>query len=284
MTHITVVIPAYNAGAFLEATLRSVEKQDYPHFDVILIDGASTDQTVEVARRFPFVGTIVSEPDRGQLDALQKGLRLAGGDIIYWLNADDIAMPGAFRAAAEAFKDPKVDFVFSDDFAFREPDELWVGPTIRGMNYLDHLLFYRQLYSECVYWRREVTRYLDDEYLRLRIYTDYAFLLNMRRGRRGKWLPKRLGAFRDRPGQVSKSYPEKKKEEYGWIRQKERAAFGLPETWFPLVKGLYFPIFYVRQVLYVQAERGLRRLCRRIDGDRTRKKLATWFFNDWLAN
>lgn len=284
MLHITVVIPSYNAGASLRETLRSVEKQDYAHFDVVLADGNSTDNTVQIAQEFSFVKTIISEPDRGQLDALQKGLRLASGDIIYWLNADDIAMPGAFATVAKAFADSTIDFVFSDDFAFQEPNNLWVGPTIRGLNYLDHLLFYRQLYSECVYWRRSITRYLDDEYLSLRIYTDYAFLLNLRRGRNGRWLRKRLGAFRDRPGQASKSYPEKKKSEYKWIRKKERDAFGLNEHLYYFLRMVYFPFFYFRQRLFVQMERLLRRLCRYLDGGQTRQRLAIWFFKDWLVN
>jgi len=99
---ITVVTPSYNAAATIEETLRSVREQDYPHLEHVVVDGASTDGTVEILQRAEGV-RFVSEPDRGLSHAMNKGVAMAGGSIVGWLNADDVYLPGALRAVGEAF-------------------------------------------------------------------------------------------------------------------------------------------------------------------------------------
>ena len=99
---ITVVTPSFNAAATIEETLRSVREQDYPYVEHVVVDGASTDGTVEILERAEGV-RFVSEPDRGLSHAMNKGVAMASGSIIGWLNADDIYLPGALRAIGEAF-------------------------------------------------------------------------------------------------------------------------------------------------------------------------------------
>jgi glycosyltransferase involved in cell wall biosynthesis len=99
---ITVVTPSFNAAATIEETLRSVSEQDYPHVEHLVVDGASTDATVEILERADGI-RFVSEPDRGLSHAMNKGVAMATGSIIGWLNADDVYLPGALRAVAEAF-------------------------------------------------------------------------------------------------------------------------------------------------------------------------------------
>jgi glycosyltransferase involved in cell wall biosynthesis len=99
---ITVVTPSFNAAATIEETLRSVREQDYPHVDHVVVDGASTDGTVEILERAEGI-RFVSEPDRGLSHAMNKGVQMAGGAIVGWLNADDLYLPGALRAIGEAF-------------------------------------------------------------------------------------------------------------------------------------------------------------------------------------
>lgn len=94
----SVVTPSLNQQRFIEETIRSVREQDYPAVEHIVVDGGSTDGTGEVLRRYPHLRWI-SEPDRGQADAVNKGFRMAGGDILAWLNADDVYLPGAVSAA-----------------------------------------------------------------------------------------------------------------------------------------------------------------------------------------
>jgi glycosyltransferase involved in cell wall biosynthesis len=99
---ITVVTPSFNAAATIEDALRSVREQDYPHVEHLVVDGGSSDGTVAILERAAGV-RFVSEPDRGLSHAMNKGVAMATGSIIGWLNADDIYLPGALRAVGEAF-------------------------------------------------------------------------------------------------------------------------------------------------------------------------------------
>jgi glycosyltransferase involved in cell wall biosynthesis len=99
---ITVVTPSFNAAATIEETLRSVREQDYPRLEHVVVDGGSTDGTVAILERAPGV-RFVSEPDRGLSHAMNKGVAMATGAIVGWLNADDVYLPGALRAVGEAF-------------------------------------------------------------------------------------------------------------------------------------------------------------------------------------
>lgn len=109
---ITIVTPTFNQGRYIEATLLSVRNQGYPNVEHIVIDGGSTDQTSEVLERYrDGLAHVVSEKDRGQSDAINKGMRLATGDIVTWLNSDDMLAPGALAAVALAFWRDKPDLV-----------------------------------------------------------------------------------------------------------------------------------------------------------------------------
>ena len=281
----TVVIPAWNAGPYIGSTLLSLARQDFPSLEVIVMDGGSTDGTVEIARTFPGLSIeVISEPDRGQLDALQKGLRRARGDIVYWLNADDILMPGSLAEVDAAFAaDPALQLVFSDDFAFDEERRLLVnGGLIKGLNYKDHLLFYRQMYSECIFWRRECTRYLPESDYDLRITTDYAFFLNLRHGLKERWLPKRLGAFRMAEGQMSAKALALLPGEQKRVKAAARARIGWSEASLPWRRALHAPSFLLRQKLRPAAHALLRALARKADGGARRAAKTDAFFGIWL--
>lgn len=101
----TLITVTYNAEATLERTLQSVAQQTYPHIEHLIIDGASKDHTVEIARRYPHC-TVVSEPDRGLYDAMNKGIRLATGDYLCFLNAGDtLHSPDTLAHIAKAAAD-----------------------------------------------------------------------------------------------------------------------------------------------------------------------------------
>lgn len=100
MPKITVVSPSFNQGRFIAETIESLMDQDYPCFEHIVIDGGSTDQTLSILRRYPHL-IVVSEPDRGQAEAINKGFRLATGEIWGFLNSDDTLLPGALKRVAQ---------------------------------------------------------------------------------------------------------------------------------------------------------------------------------------
>jgi glycosyltransferase involved in cell wall biosynthesis len=110
---ISVVTVSLNQAAYIEANIRSVLAQQYPGVEHIVVDGGSTDGTLDILKRHPHLRWI-SEPDSGQSNALNKGFAMATGEIVGWLNSDDTYEPGAFAAVAEKFADPAVKVVYGD--------------------------------------------------------------------------------------------------------------------------------------------------------------------------
>lgn len=103
---ITVITPSYNQGQYIEDTILSVINQDYPNLEYIIIDGGSTDNTVEVIKKYQDkIHYWVSEKDSGQSNAINKGLRKATGEIINWINSDDQLQPGSLSVIAKHFTD-----------------------------------------------------------------------------------------------------------------------------------------------------------------------------------
>jgi glycosyltransferase involved in cell wall biosynthesis len=98
--------PSLNQVRYLEQAIRSVLGQEYPRLEYVVVDGGSTDGSLEVIQRYRGrLAQSISEPDRGQADAINKGLRLARGDIVAWLNSDDAYLPGAIPQAVDALEE-----------------------------------------------------------------------------------------------------------------------------------------------------------------------------------
>ncbi len=109
---ISIITPSYNQGRFIEETILSVLDQGYPNIEYIIIDGGSNDSTVGVLNRYKSqLAYVVSEADRGQSHAINKGFAMASGEIVTWLNSDDCFVPGALAAVALAFSTSSADMV-----------------------------------------------------------------------------------------------------------------------------------------------------------------------------
>ncbi|QCR22174.1 glycosyltransferase family 2 protein [Pontibacter sp. SGAir0037] len=103
---ISIVTPSFNQGKFIEETIRSVLAQNYPNLEYIIIDGGSSDETVDIIKKFePWISYWISEPDRGQSHAINKGLERCTGEIFNWLNSDDWLEPNALYEVAKTFID-----------------------------------------------------------------------------------------------------------------------------------------------------------------------------------
>ena len=113
---ISVVTPSLNQGQFLEKCIKSVIKQDYPDFEYIIIDGGSTDNSLDIIAEYKqYLANSMSEPDYGQSNAINKGFKKAKGELVAWLNSDDYYLPGAFRKVAEAYRrNPEASFYFGN--------------------------------------------------------------------------------------------------------------------------------------------------------------------------
>lgn len=113
---ISIITPSYNQGQFLEDTILSILSQDYPNLEYIIIDGGSTDNSVDIIKKYEkHLAYWVSEKDRGQTHAINKGFKKATGEIVNWLNSDDLLAPNALSAlAAGAAENPDADFYYGD--------------------------------------------------------------------------------------------------------------------------------------------------------------------------
>lgn len=168
---VSIVTPSFNQAHFLEVTIRSVLEQDYPRIEYMVVDGASTDGSVEIIRKYAeilvseglpsdrrkhIVSWWVSEKDSGQAEAINKGLARASGEIIAWLNSDDFYLPGAVTAAVKAFEaHPQAGLVYGDTVAVDEKGEVIHFPRYAQWS-LQDLLTFHILGQPAVFMRREV--------------------------------------------------------------------------------------------------------------------------------
>jgi glycosyltransferase involved in cell wall biosynthesis len=101
---VSIITPSYNQGQFLSAAIESVLSQDYPQIEYLVVDGGSTDASLDVLRSYGERVRWISEPDHGQADAINKGVRLTRGTLVAWMNADDVYTPGAIARAVEVLQ------------------------------------------------------------------------------------------------------------------------------------------------------------------------------------
>ena len=165
---VSIVTPSYNQARFLEATLRSVLAQDYPSIEYLVVDGASSDGSVEIIRRYADRLTWwVSEKDSGQSEAINKGLRRSQGEIVGWLNSDDVYLPGAVSAAVAAFRsNPSAGLVYGDALAIDADGKSF--NVMRARQYtLTDLMAFNIICQPAAFMRRSVleqVNYLDPGY------------------------------------------------------------------------------------------------------------------------
>lgn len=177
-----MVTPSYNQGRFLERCIRSVLEQDYPRFEHIVYDNCSTDETLDILRRYPHVDW-VSEPDAGQSDALNKAVRKSRGEIIAWINADDFYEPGTFAVAArELARGTGLMAVIGRVHLVDDQGRVkrTTAPRMAGLDYL--LEFWDEGYGICqpgVLFRREVVDRVGEFRTDLHYAMDYDFWLRM---------------------------------------------------------------------------------------------------------
>ena len=155
---ISIVTPSHNQGQLIEETIRSVLSQEYPNLEYIIIDGASTDNSVEIIKKYEqHLAYWVSEPDEGHAHALNKGFSRATGEIMAWINSDDKYLPWTFSVVAEVFNTHK-DIEWITGY-----HSLWdiYGRQVKALavykNIYDFLLGrYDWIQQESVFWRRSL--------------------------------------------------------------------------------------------------------------------------------
>lgn len=165
---VSIVTPSFNQARFLETALISVARQTYPRVEHLVVDGGSSDGSVEIIRRHADrLAWWVSEPDKGQADAINKGMRRARGEIVAWLNSDDALAPWAVAEAVEEFaRRPAAVLVFGDALSFNAEGRPF--HILRAGNWgLEDLMTFHILPQPAVFMRREAAEavgFLDDDF------------------------------------------------------------------------------------------------------------------------
>jgi glycosyltransferase involved in cell wall biosynthesis len=193
------VTPSFGQGHFLERTLYSVVNQNYPTLEYIVQDGGSTDETVDVLRRFD--GSLTrwtSEPDNGQGDAINRGFTHTSGEIMAYLNSDDLLLPGALAYVATYFAaHPEVDVVYGHRAIIDEHDRQ-VGCQVLPRHDDRELTMLDFVPQETLFWRRSAWEAAGGQIdTSLHFAIDWDLLLRLRdSGAKMVRLPRFLGAFR----------------------------------------------------------------------------------------
>ena len=155
MTLVSIVTPSYNQAPFLEQTIQSVLEQDYPRIEYIVVDGGSTDNSVEVIQKYADrLAYWISEKDSGQAEAINKGFARANGEIVAWLNSDDYYLMHTISLVVRCFEqNPDVVMIYGDMFAVDGNDQ-----TINVLQYkqlsLEDLLCFQIIGQPSVFFRR----------------------------------------------------------------------------------------------------------------------------------
>lgn len=200
---VSIVTPSYNAMPFIAENIESVLAQNYPAIEHIIFDGNSTDGTRELLAQYPHL-VWVSEPDRGQSDALNKGFKRANGEIIGWLNADDMYQPGAVSAAVQyLIQHDDVDLVHTDVYIIDETSDV-VGISRAQEVDTKGLLFANPIKQPTIFMRRRVIEQLVGLDESLHYVMDWEFWLRASVAFNLRYLPGEIFArFRFAPGTKS---------------------------------------------------------------------------------
>jgi glycosyltransferase involved in cell wall biosynthesis len=219
---ISVVTPSFNQVPFIGEALASVQLQSYGHHEHLVIDGKSTDGTVALLNGLtsgqePTNVRWISEPDSGQSEALNKGFRLAKGEIIGWLNSDDRYRPGCFEQIVQAFSEnPEIDILYGDYVVVDEfGKDLQVRREIEFSEFI--LLYHRVLYipTTATFFRRRI--FEENNWLEEKLHyaMDLEFFIRLSsRGYRFKHIPGIIADFRVHPESKSCNAPGKHKMEH----------------------------------------------------------------------
>ncbi len=196
---ISIVTPSYNQGQFLEQAILSVLNQNYANLEYIIIDGGSTDNSIEIIKKYEGrLAYWISEPDNGQSDAINKGFKITTGEILAWLNSDDVYMPGALLTVRWYFlKHPRADVVYGNQLDIDQSGNVFRATRSLGFSKLGLLSRAGSIPQPAAFFRKHVLEkvgYLDTE---LQYCMDYDFFLRIAFNKcKIVHVPKALAKFR----------------------------------------------------------------------------------------
>ncbi len=196
---VSIVTPSLNQKEFLPAAIESVLRQRYPRLEYVVVDGGSTDGSVEVLRSYEGRLRWISESDTGQANAINKGFRMCSGEIVAWINADDILLKGAVEKAVAAFRqEPDLGMVYGEGYLIDEQGAIQRRFPYTAPPNLWRLVYYGDtILQQTVFMRRsavEAVGYLDET---LHWGLDWDLFIRLGKRYRMRYLPEYLGCLRE---------------------------------------------------------------------------------------
>lgn len=226
----SIITPNFNMARFLPETIESVLANLQRGDEYFIIDGGSTDGSVDIIRQYEshLIGWI-SEPDQGYADALAKGFRLCHGELLGWINSGDLLLTGALQAAHDAIITGNYDLIFGDDVFFDEH-----GNVILHSSGYVHSLKWMMLYGgwtplqDACFWRHSLYNLVGGINSELKYAADYDFFLRASLIGRCTYVPKIFSAFRQHKGQKSVTEAQQYEHERSICRQRALKQIRIP--------------------------------------------------------
>lgn len=220
-----IVTPSFGQGKFLRRTIDSVLNQNYPHLSYTVQDGGSSDETLEILKAYGAQLDWRSVPDRGQAHAINLGFQRVSGDLMGWVNSDDMLTPGTLHYVADAFSShPEID-VFYGNRIYVDAIDREIGRCILPQHHDETLRWMDFVPQETMFWRRRVWEQVGPLNESFRFALDWDFLLRARsKGFRMKRLSRFLGCFRVHDEQKNVLLKDIGDEEMKMLREREFGA------------------------------------------------------------
>jgi len=206
---VSIVTPSFNQAEFIEDTIRSVLEQDYPRLEYIVVDGGSTDGTIDILKKYNGKIHWLSEPDQGQTNAINKGFLLGKGEVLGWINSDDFYLPGAIKTATTFLRNhPECMMVHGDCQVVDSNGSIKLVRKTADFG-LDKLIGVDTIAQPTVLFRRQVLKMIGLLNERLEYVFDWEFWVRMGiKNLKTKHIPIILAAFREHGGSKTLSRKE----------------------------------------------------------------------------
>lgn len=220
LPRVSIITPSYNQAQYLEETIRSVLDQEYPNLEYLILDGGSTDGSVDIIRKYEHrLAYWVSQPDNGQADAINRGFEGATGQILAWLNSDDTYEPGALQAVVDTFlAHSEARLVYGEGW-YIDPTGERIRPCkfVRNSFAANYICNKDPILQQAAFWTRDLWEEVGPLSLSLNWVFDWDWFIRAHQRTPFHYLPRFLGNYRVHAQAKTRTQDINRRREHAWI-------------------------------------------------------------------